>query len=171
MIFRGVLKDYIHGALYDRRFAYYRRELSKLSTVYLYYLGSVLVNNVHLIYFTSSMYNYAKVFVTSMHWGEGIIIDCGEAFFMVVVCRSCCPVDEVRVNCCLKRMRKHMITFLHVLPSRCRSFVGVFSGRDMMLARLARTEEPVTFRKLENTIKLYLNAVDEMPDGSDSETE
>ena len=155
VLFQNLLKHCVQGTSFDKKFWFYRRELSKLSSLFLYYVGSVHVNGVHLIYFSGCMRINSRPFIRAMNWGEALWYESSDTQFLILICRSCNPLDEIRINCCLRRSRARMIEFLRLLPDYCKNNVGLYTKCDRYLEKLARTEEPVLCTRFKAAVKKY----------------
>lgn len=143
VFFQRLLKDCVLGTGFDRRFWFYRQELSKLSTVYLSYAGSVHINEVHLIYLTGVMRIDSVNYIKNVNWGEHLWVESDDTVYLVLICRSCSPLSEIRVNCCLRFTRKRLKRMVALLPDECKQALGLYKARDRHLERLARFGQPV----------------------------
>lgn len=152
--FQRLLKECVLGTAFDRRFWYYRAEMTKLSTSLLSYAGSVYLRGVHLIYLTGAYRIHLREYVRQVNWGEHLWIEAADGTYLVLVCRSCGPLSEVRVNCCLRRLRRRFVTLLSLLPREARERAGGYRRRDWHLIRLCRFGTPVPRDEWESSVTL-----------------
>ncbi|ART33381.1 E4-1 [Deer mastadenovirus B] len=147
--FQNLVKRCVHGAQFDKVYWFFRRELSKLSSVFLNYVGSVYVNNVHLIYFNSSFMIQNGSYVRCTPWGEYVWVKGNSCMYVILICRSCNPLCEMTVNCCLRRCKRKMQYMLNLAPKSVRKHLGMARMRDRFLERLARLREPILFDRFD----------------------
>lgn len=152
--FQGLVKQCVHGAQFDRVYWYFRRELSKLSSVFLAYVGSVYVNNIHLIYFNSTFMIEEGSYIRCTPWGECVWVKGNSCMYLILICRSCNPLTEMSVNCCLKRCKQKIRYMLNLAPKRVKKHLGLARLRDRFLERLARFREPVLFDRYDLSMLL-----------------
>ena len=147
VVLRNIFEQCVRGTRFDTRFRFYRQELSKLSTRYLYYVGSVFVNGVHLVYYT----NYVGVrgdrlrLLQDLHNDDVYVCQGLDDCCVILVCRECASLSEEAVSACLNRQRWLMQRYLSALPGYCRYSCGEFRSRDKLLETVA-SGEPVLKR-------------------------
>lgn len=141
-VLRALFARAVEGTRYDALFPGFRRDLSRLGTRYLYYVSSVHVFGVHLIYFTNFMgvqgvhLDRVRYLVTQdLYLGDGLDDRC-----LILVCRSCPGPTAEEAEACVRRVREFVTRFLACLPWECPYYCGIFSGRDRMIERVMRGE-------------------------------
>ncbi|ART33383.1 E4-3 [Deer mastadenovirus B] len=146
-IFLELFKMCIAGTAFDAAFPFYRRELSKLSTRYLYYVGSVYVNNVHLLYFTNyiGVNNIFLKSLISFVWGDIYLGNGLDDKCVIIPCYACAELGEAAVSRCLLKVKEMMMWYLTCLPNDYHYRCGLFQQRDKLIQRVA-AGEPVLRR-------------------------
>ncbi|UDF05980.1 ORF3 [reindeer adenovirus 1] len=142
-----IFKMCVEGTGFDSLFPFYRKELSKLSTRYLYYVGSVYVNRVHLLYFTNyiGVNNSFVKSVSSFAWGDVYIGSGLDDKCVIIPCYDCAELGEAAVSRCLQKVKEMMMCYLSCLPSDYHYRCGLFRERDKLIQRVA-AGEPVLRR-------------------------
>lgn len=146
VLLRDIFEKCVRGTRYDSMFPFYRQELSKLGTRYMYYVGSVYYSGVHLIYFTNfvgvsgqHLERLANMVDVNIYLGEGLDDQC-----VIIPCRECATLREDTVSNCLRRTKELIMCFLTCLPWNCHYYCGIFSRRDRMIERVIRGEPVCT---------------------------
>ncbi|AEW91351.1 ORF3 [Bovine adenovirus 3] len=146
-ILMDLFKMCVAGTAFDNMFPFFRRELSKLSTRYIYYVGSVYVNKVHLLYFTNYVgaSNQLLKSLPTFAWGNVYMGSGLDDKCIIIPCYDCADLSEVSVSRCLLRVKEMIMCYLTCLPSDHRYQCGLFEHRDKLIQRVA-TGEPVLRR-------------------------
>lgn len=141
-----LFKMCVAGTAFDTMFPFFRRELSKLSTRYLYYVGSVYVNKVHLLYFTNyvGVNNIFLDSLTTFAWGDVYIGNGLDDKCVIIPCYDCADLGEVAVGRCLHKVKEMIMWYLTCLPSNFYYRCGLLEHKDKLIQRVAAGEPVLT---------------------------